>query len=314
MTKGTVIHLDVNHPSLLTGLEALGYTNVAAYTTTKDEVMALLPNAVGLVVRSRFPIDASFLQCGTALRWIARVGAGMENIDLEAATQLGITCVSAPEGNRDAVGEHAVGMLLALRNNLLRADQQVRNGTWDREGNRGWEIQGKTVGIIGYGHMGSAFAEKLQGFGVSCIAYDKYKTLSAHAFAKQVPLQVLFEETDILSLHLPQTPETKQLVDAEFLQCFRKPIIVINTARGNIVNTQALLEALHAGRVIGACLDVLEFEKSSFEHLFDDQKLPPVFEQLLQDQRVILSPHIAGWSVESAQKMAAVLLDKIAML
>jgi D-3-phosphoglycerate dehydrogenase len=309
-----VIHLDTNHPKLWEGLEALGYENVAAFDWSKSEILDCIQEFDGLVIRSRIPIDAHLLSGATRLKWLARVGAGMENIDTEFARLQGIACLNAPEGNRDALAEHALGMLLTLSNNLIRADREVRSGIWLREANRGFEIRGLTLGIVGYGQMGSAFGELAAAVGLRVLAYDKYKQVGQRPNIESVSESRLLEEADILSLHLPLTDETKYYVDENYLNRFRKKIILINTARGIHVDTKALLNGLDSGRVQGACLDVLEYEKAHFENLFDGRVIPEPLRRLLEHDRVVLSPHIAGWSHESALKMAEVILQKVAAL
>lgn len=308
-----VLVLDTVDPSLTDGLVQLGFHLEEDYISLKNVVASKLSNYEGLVVRSRFPLDKDFLAQGTQLKFIARVGAGMENIDVDFAQQMGIHLIKAPEGNRDAVGEHALGMLLMLFNNLKRADKEVRQGLWLREENRGLEIHSKVVGIIGYGYMGSAFAEKLQGLGCKVLAYDKYKKDFGNELVQEVSLEELQKQADIVSLHIPQSADTVHMLDEEFIDGFSKPFYLINTARGNSVNTGVLVEALKNGKISGACLDVLEYEKSSFESMFD-KELPAAFQYLTQSENVILSPHVAGWSHESNKKMTQVILDKIKAL
>jgi D-3-phosphoglycerate dehydrogenase len=306
-----VLHIDRNHPKLWEGLAELGYENVAGYDLTKAEAAEILPSFDGLVVRSRFPIDAEFLQCGPHLRWIARVGAGMENIDLKAAQQQGIACLNAPEGNARAVAEHALGMLLGLSKNIVKSDAEVRRGLWQREPNRGWELQGKTLGIIGCGVMGTAFGTLAAHVGMRVLAFDKYKQKFGNQFIAEVALSTLQAEADVISLHLPIGPETHHYVDKNFIAQCAKPFVLLNTARGGNVNLADLWEALEAGRVVAAGLDVLEFEKSSFEDFFGGNT-PAVLQNLMASNRVVLTPHIAGWSRESAEKMAKILVEKVA--
>ncbi|PLX23712.1 MAG: hydroxyacid dehydrogenase, partial [Salinivirgaceae bacterium] len=276
----------------------------------KEECLQIIDQYDGIIIRSKFIIDDPFLEKATKLKFIGRVGAGMENIDVEAAEKRGIKCFNSPEGNRDAVGEQALGMLLALQNNLIRANSEVRNGIWRREENRGAEIKGKTIGIIGFGNMGSTFAKKLQGMEMQILAYDKYKKNYAPAYVKETSLEKLFKESDIISLHVPLTEETRFMVNDDFLKRFSKQIIVINTARGKVLQTEALVKAMKSGKVTGACLDVLEYEATSFENLFSE-KLPEAFEYLKNSERVILSPHIAGWTHESNVKLSSILAEKI---
>lgn len=270
--------------------------------------MPTLAQYDGLVIRSKFKIDDEFLSKALNLKVIGRVGAGMENIDVAAAKARGIECLNSPEGNRDAVGEHVIGMLLALFNNLVRADSQVRRGIWEREGNRGIELRGKTVGIVGFGNMGRATAEKLQGFGCRIIAYDKYKSFYAPNYVEEVTMEELQSQSDIISLHLPYTAETRAMVDRAFLERCRRGVYLVNTSRGAIVRTWDLADALRDGIVRGACLDVLESEKVSFEDL---GATPPELQWLFESDRVLLSPHIAGWTAESNVKLAEILAKKI---
>jgi D-3-phosphoglycerate dehydrogenase len=319
-----VLIIDTVDPLLSNGLRQLGFEVEEDYTSPKEEITQKISKYSGLVIRSRFPVDAPFLRNATHLKFIGRVGAGMENIDTPFAESMGIHLIKAPEGNRDAVGEQAVGMLLMLFNNLKRADAEVRAGIWKREENRGLEINGKTVGIIGYGYMGSAFAEKLKGFGCTVLAYDKYKNGFGNEAVKEVSLEELQQQADIVSLHIPQAADTLGMFNADFIQSFRKPFYLVNTARGKSVNTEDLVAGLQAGKVLGACLDVLEYEKASFENMFNrvapdgasthKMELPDAFQYLIQSDKVILSPHIAGWSHESNKKMAQVILDKVQAL
>ncbi len=306
-----ILHLDQNHPLLVNQLEALGMTNVEDYSLSKSDVEKSIKNYDGIIIRSRFPIDKSFLQKAKNLKFIGRVGAGLENIDIEFAERQGIKLFNAPEGNRDAVAEHALGLLLNLTNRLFIAHQEVENGIWKREDNRGEEIMGKTIGIFGYGYMGKAFAKRLQGFGCKVICYD-IKTKVGDQFAKQVDLKTFFEETQILSLHVPLTEQTRHTVDKKFLSQFSHPIWLINTARGQVVKTEDLVQALKHKQVKGAGLDVLEYEKTSFENLFTNpSQMPEAFKTLIQLDNVILSPHIAGWTIESKAKLAQTIVDKI---
>lgn len=305
-----ILFIDSNHPSLLSALKEKGYECDEDYASSKEEIEKKISAYDGIVIRSRFKIDKNFLDACSNLKCIARAGAGMENIDVAYAESKNIRCLHAPEGNRDAVGEQAIAMLLCLMNNLFRADQEVRKGEWKREENRGYELQGKTAGIIGYGNMGSAFAEKLRGFGVKILAYDKYKTGFGNAFVTESSPEEIFAEADVLSLHLPLTDETDYLVNDDFLSRFAKPIWLINTARGKVVETAALVKHLENGKVRGACLDVLEYESISFEKL-DASKLPEAFRYLIASDKVLLSPHIAGWTFESHEKIARVLAAKM---
>jgi len=245
----------------------------------------------------------------TNLKFIARVGAGLESIDEDYAAKKGIHLISAPEGNRNAVGEHALGMILMLFNKLKKADLEIRKGKWLREDNRGLELEGRTVGIIGYGNMGKSFAKKLCGFDCEVICYD-IKENVGDEYARQVSLEELFEKTDVLSLHTPQTELTKKMVDQNFIGKFKNPFYLINTARGSAVVTDDLVEALKNGKIPGACLDVLEYEKASFENFFTEDNLPEAFQYLIKSDKVILSPHVAGWTVESRFKLADTIVKK----
>jgi len=308
-----ILFIDTAHPVLQQRLEVMGFSCDFFPSYTYDDYLAIIHNYTGIVVRSKIPLDESILKEATCLRFIARVGAGMENIDEKTANDLGIVCLNAPEGNRNAVAEHAMGMLLSLLNHLTRVDAEVRQGIWKRAENRGHEIKHKTVSILGYGNTGSAFAQKLSGFETFTLAYDKYKSGFSNAFVNEATMEQIFAETDILSLHLPLTEETKWLVDAAFIKRFAKPIYLINTARGQIVQTSDVIDALNEGRILGACFDVLEYEKFSFEDI-QSQTLPETFQTLLRMPNVLLSPHIAGWTHESHLKMAEVLADKIVNL
>lgn len=308
-----VLFIDTAHPWLDEALTQAGFTCLWANGNDRTLVLKMLSGVEGVVIRSKMKFDREALDHANTLKFIGRVGAGMENIDVEYAASKGILCLNAPEGNRDAVGEHALGMLLALFNHLLRVDREVRSGIWIREGNRGTEINGKTIAIIGYGNMGSAFAEKLSGFGANVIAYDKFKTGFSELYVKEVQMDEVFAEADVLSLHVPLTLETQGMINHNFLASFKKPIYLLNTARGQCLDTTALMDALDNGQVKGAALDVLEYEKLSFENL-DSSALPETFKRLVISEKVILSPHIAGWSHESNFKMADILVKKIMKL
>jgi phosphoglycerate dehydrogenase-like enzyme len=262
------------------------------------------------VIRSRFKIDKTFLDKATHLQFIARVGAGLESIDCAYAMSKKITLIAAPEGNRNAVAEHSLGMILSLFNKLNQADSEIRSGHWNRESNRGYELDGRTVGIIGYGNMGKSFAQKLWGFDVEVLCYDIQDNVG-DANAKQVSLAELQQKADILSLHIPWTPETNKMVDKSFIDAFAKPFWIINTSRGKNIVTADLVSALQSGKILGAGLDVLEYEKASFETLFNDKNTPEAFQYLLNAKNVILSPHIAGWTFESHERLAQVIVDKI---
>ncbi len=304
-----ILHIDSNHPLLWNQLEEAGFLNETDYSSSKEEIEAKIHNYQGIVIRSRFKIDKTFLNKATNLQFIARVGAGLESIDCEYAINKGVHLIAAPEGNRNAVAEHALGMILSLFNNLNRANTEVKSGKWNREANRGHELDGKTVGIIGYGNMGKAFAKKIRGFDVEVLCYDILSNV-ADANAKQVTLEELQQKTDVLSLHIPWTPETDKMVNTDFINAFAKPFWLINTARGKSVVTTDLVEALKAKKILGVGLDVLEYEKLSFETLFEGEK-PEAFDYLLQAENVLLTPHIAGWTFESHEKLAQIIVNKI---
>lgn len=314
MTKQDVkiLHLDSNHPLLWNQLQEAGFQNFEDFTSSKEAVEAKIQEYHGIVIRSRFKIDKNFLDKAVNLQFIARVGAGLENIDCEYAEAKGVKLIAAPEGNRNAVGEHALGMLLSLMNNLNKADTEVRSGHWNRETNRGHELDGKTVGIIGYGNMGKSFAKKLRGFDVEVLCYDILDNVG-DANAKQVSLSEFMQKVDVVSLHTPWTPQTDKMINTDFISGFVKPFWFINTARGNSVVTADLVAALQSKKILGAGLDVLEYEKLSFENLFEGEK-PEEFEYLLNAYNVLLTPHIAGWTVESKAGLAQVIVDKIVKL
>ena len=305
-----ILHLDSNHPLLINQLNDLGFINDEDYTSSKSEVEAKIQNYDGFIIRSRFKIDKTFLDKCIKLKFIGRVGAGLENIDCDYAESKGIKLIAAPEGNRNAVGEHSLGMLLSLFNKLNKADNEVRQGKWLREENRGIELDGKTIGLIGYGNMGKSFAKKLRGFDVEVLCYD-IKPNVADDNCTQVSLQELQNKSDVLSLHTPQTELTKNMINKEFINNFKKDFWLINTARGTSVVTKDLVTALKCGKVLGAGLDVLEYEKSSFENLFSNNNMPEAFNYLIQAENVILSPHVAGWTIESKQKLAQTIVNKI---
>jgi D-3-phosphoglycerate dehydrogenase len=305
-----ILFIDSNHPILHETLINAGHTCDLNYHWSKDEISDNIHLYDGIVIRSRIKLTKELIDKASKLKFIARAGAGMENIDVSYAESKGIACIHAPEGNKDAVAEHAIGMLLSLFNNLCRANIQVREGKWIREGNRGIELMGKTVGIIGYGNMGTAFAERLKGFGVNVLVYDKYKKNFGTDTIIETSLEHLFQETDVLSLHTPLTEETQYLINDTFINQFKNNIYIINTARGKCLNTSDLVKNLNTGKVLGACIDVLEFEAVSFENI-DAKGTPEAFKQLIESDKVILSSHIAGWTHESNEKVAKVLAEKI---
>jgi len=307
-----ILHLDKNHPLLLSQLTQAGFDNAEDYTSPKAAIAEVIAHYDGIVIRSRFTIDPDFMDKAVNLKFIARVGAGLDSIDVDYALKKGITLISSPEGNRNAVGEHTLGMLLSLFNKLNKADREVKTGHWLREDNRGIEVDGKTIGLIGYGNMGKAFAKKLSGFDCNVLYYD-IKEGVGDENAQQVDLETFRQKVDVVSLHTPWTPLTNKMVDASFINAMDKPFWLLNTARGKSVVTKDLVNALQSGKILGAGLDVLEYEKLSFESLFSSE-MPMAFKTLLSMDNVILSPHIAGWTVESKEKLAQVIANKIITL
>ena len=305
-----VLHLDTNHPLLLEKLAELGFENHEDYTSSKKEIEEKIQEYDGIIIRSRFPIDQHFLDKARNLKFVGRVGAGLENIDVRYARERDVFLANAPEGNRNAVGEHTLGMLLSLMNKMTKAHREVRKGKWDREENRGMELNGKTVGIIGYGNMGKAFAKKLQGFDVEVICYDIIGGVGDEN-ARQVGILELQQKSDVISLHVPLTETSNGMINREFINAFHNPFWFLNTARGKCVVTKDLVEALKSGKVLGAGLDVLEYEKKSFD--FEDwfMNKPKPFKYLRKAPNVLLTPHVAGWTVESKEKLAQTIVDKI---
>lgn len=307
MILGKVIFIDSVHPILWDKLTKMGWACEDKTNESKENILPYLNQYAGIVIRSKFKLTQALLSELTQLQFIARAGSGLENIDLEACYKLNIKVFSSPEGNRDAVAEHATGMLLMLQNHLKRADTEVRKGIWKRAENRGFELKGKTIGLIGYGVMGKAFAQRLSGFGMKVIAYDKFKSNFADDFAKEASLDQIFQESDIVSLHTNYLLENKYLVNSKFISSFKKPFVLINTARGFNVNTKDLVNGLKSKKVLGACLDVLEAESTSFENIKDSEAM----KFLKSAENVILTPHIAGWTHESNYKLSDVLAEKI---
>ncbi len=310
MSKRLVLFIDSVHPILEEKLTQAGFLCQRHFKSSFEELQNILPQAYGLVIRSRFTIDGTFLAFCPNLGFIARSGSGLENIDVKLCETLNIRLYNSPEGNRNAVAEHALGMLLGLMNKLNKAHQEVKNGLWDREGNRGEELDGKTIGIIGYGNNGAAFAKKLRGFDVRVLAYDKYKSGFGDYQVQECTLEALQEQADILSFHVPQNKETKHFFNNEFLGQMAKPFYLLNLSRGKVVSTAALVQGLKSGQIKGAGLDVLEYEQKSFESFFD-QEMPADFQYLVSADNVCLTPHVGGWTTESYVKLSSVLADKI---
>ena len=310
MADKQVIFIDSVHPVLEQKLEQAGMVCLQHTKTNFETLQTILQEAYGIVIRSRFTIDSDFLKFCPNLKFIARSGSGLENIDTKACKDLGIRVYNSPEGNRNAVAEHALGMLLSLLHKIQKADKEVRQGEWNRESNRGEELDGKTVGIIGYGNNGAAFAKKLRGFEVRVLAYDKYKSGFGDHFVQECTLNAILEQADVISFHIPQNKETRSFLNKEFVSSMQKPFYLLNLSRGKIVDTAALVEGLQKGKIKGAGLDVLEFESKSFESFFE-QELPGSFSYLINSENVVLTPHVGGWTSESYVKLSSVLADKI---
>ncbi|SHN37763.1 NAD(P)-dependent oxidoreductase [Mucilaginibacter sp. OK098] len=303
--KNNILIVDDIHPVFMEMAAAKGYQCDYKPTIKPDEALQILGDYAGMVIRSKFNVNKQVIDIARNLRFVCRAGAGMDNINEAYAAEKGITLINAPEGNMDAVGEHAVGLLLALMNNFNTADDQIRAGSWRREPNRGYELKGRTVGIVGYGFMGKSFAKKLSGFEVNVIAYDKYKTGFSDKYAREVSMEEIVKHSDVLSLHIPLTAETDGLVSEEYLFHFKKPIFFINTSRGKTAKVRAVIDAIKQGKVLGAGLDVLEVEK--FPALAEQEW----FDELKQSGKVILTPHVAGWTFESYRKISEVMGQKL---
>lgn len=303
-----IIHVDKNNPLLINNLEKQGHENIIAYKKTKSEILKIIHNYDGLIIRSRFTIDKPFLIKSKKLKFIARVGSGTENIDIDFAKSLKIKIISAPKGNSNAVGEHALGMLLSLLNNINIAEKNISNGKWQRKVFKGTELKSKVIGIIGFGNTGKSFAEKLKGFNSEIIYYDIKKIKSNDLF-KQVELSELTKRSNIVSLHIPQTKFTIKMINKSFIKKMKKQFWIINTSRGKIIETKDLVWGLKNKKILGAALDVLEYEASSFEKLFI--KKNKELDYLINSDKVILTPHIAGLSEESEKKLAKIISNKI---
>jgi D-3-phosphoglycerate dehydrogenase len=303
-----ILFVDTAHPFLKENLENAGFECFYDENLDRQKAITIFKDFDGLIIRSRFKMDKEMIDAASQLKFIGRVGAGMENIDVPYAETKGIKCLHAPEGNRNAVAEQALGMLLCLMNNLMRADKEVRSGIWKREENRGFELYGKSVGIIGFGNTGNQFAARLAGFNVKVLAHDIYKSNFSENYIHESTMDEIFEHADVVSLHLPLTDLTYFLANDEWFSKFKKSIYFINTSRGKILKTNALVNAINSGKVKGAALDVLEYESLSFENIGE---MPDDFQYLANSDKVVLSPHIAGWTHESNIKMAQVLYEKI---
>jgi D-3-phosphoglycerate dehydrogenase len=303
-----ILHLDVNHPILIDSLNNLGYINDEDYNSKKKDIIKKIKEYEGIVIRSRFIIDKNFINHAIKLKFIARVGSGIENIDFNYAISKNIKIISSPEGNSNAVGEHAMGLILSLANNINKSSNEVRNGVWQREENRGFEIENKTISILGLGNTGHSFAKKLSSFNCNVIYFDINNSIET-SYARSCTLKEIFENTDVLSLHLPLTDKTKNLFNKTFIYKFKKPFFLINTSRGNIVNTNDMIDALNSKKILGAGLDVLDIEKVSFMSL--DKNINSNFKKLKKLNNVIITPHIAGWTNESKIKLAETIAEKI---
>jgi len=308
-----ILHVDKNHSLLIDGLKFSGHENIELYLESKSEILKIIHDFDALIIRSRFPIDKEFITAAKNLKIIGRVGSGLENIDVDFAKKSGIKILSAPEGNRAAVGEHVIGMILCLMNKTILSHKNIQNGIWDREISRGYEIENKIIGIIGYGNMGKSLAKKLKGFNAKIIFYDIKKNI-ADQNAEQVDILRIKNEAQVLSLHVPQTLLTLGMINLNFISEMKNPFWLINTSRGSAVVTQDLVKGLKSGKILGAGLDVLEYESSSFNSIFKEKNIPKSIEYLINSENVILSPHVAGWTVESYKKLSKVILDKINQL
>jgi D-3-phosphoglycerate dehydrogenase len=308
MEKKNILIVDDIHPIFMEQVEAMGYHCDYQPTIKPEQAFEIIDRYEGLVIRSKFLVDRKVIDMAKNLKFICRAGAGMDNIDEGYAKEKGVSLINAPEGNMDAVGEHAIGLLLNLMNNIDRSDAEIRNGVWNREATRGYELKGKTVGIIGYGFMGKSFAKKLASFDVNVIAYDKYKTGFSDQHAREVSMEEIVKHSDVVSFHIPLTTETNGLVDEEYLFHFKKPVFLLNTSRGKVVKTQAVLNAIKQGKILGAGLDVLEVEK--FPALGEQAW----FDELRQSQKVVLTPHVAGWTFDSYRRISEVMAEKLGKL
>lgn len=306
--KKKVLITDDCHPLLIAGFEKAGFEVDFEPDISPDDTRRRIADYEGLIINSKINVNREFLTAATRLKFVGRLGSGMEIVDSAFAKTRGVAVHSSPEGNRNAVAEQALGMLLALANHTCRADREVRNRIWEREKNRGFELLGKTIGLVGFGHTGSQFAKKLSGLGMHVLAFDKYKTGFADGldWVTETTMETLFEHADILSLHLPLTAETTQLVDRQWIERCKTGFILLNTSRGKCVRTTDLVDALESGKCGGACLDVFENEKPATFSADESA----VFERLYRLENVVLAPHIAGWTHESKRRMAEVLLEK----
>ena len=306
-----ILHLDTTHPFLGKELEKIGFTNHYDFDTLKSDLK--LSSYFGIIIRSRISIDRDFIERGENLKFIARIGSGTENIDVDYAEKKGVKVISTPEGNSNAVGEHALGMLLSLLNNINSSSKEVENGIWKRESNRGFELKNKTIGLIGYGNTGKSLAKKLIGLNVNIIFYD-IKSIKKDKYARPVSLNYLKDNSDVISLHVSMTNESNGLIDKDFIESCKKPFWLINTSRGDCVIMSDLIEGLKSEKVLGAGLDVIAFEKKSFEKLSVNENDQFSLDYLNSSSNVILTPHIAGWTHESKMGLVKIALKKIKKL
>lgn len=306
-----ILIADTVHKILIDMLSDAGFHCDYYHSKSPEAIRNAISNYDGLIVRSKLSVDRTFLAAASKLKFIGRVGAGMDIIDTDAADEKGIICINSPEGSRDAVGEHTLGLLLDLFNNISRSNNQIKKGVWEREYNRGIEIKGKTVGILGYGNMGSSFAQRLQGFQCKVIAYDKYKKNYRDKYVTECNSEEFFEKTEVLSIHVPLTRETEFMINNKYIDQFKNNIYIINTARGKVADMDSLNKNMNKGKVLGCALDVLEYEGKLYERLYEDDELPCYVKELIEKDNVILSPHVAGWTIESYQKLSKVLAEKI---
>ena len=300
--------IDEMHESITELFRKVGVVVDYRPEITKEEIITQISKYEGIVIRSKMVIDSFFLDKAINLKFIARAGAGLDQIEVDEVNRRGIHLVNAPEGNRDALAEHALGMLLGLLNNIYKSDHEIRSHIWNREGNRGYELSGKRVGLLGYGYMAGAFAKRLKAIGCTVLAYDKYKSDFSDEYVQEVTMERIFEESDVFSVHVPLTEETLWLIDGDYIKKFKKPIWLLNTARGKILKLQDLVPLLENNKVLGAALDVLENEK--IQSFTEGEK--QLFGKLTKKNNVILTPHVAGWSHESYYKINEVLAKKIA--
>lgn len=313
MTRKKVIFLDSTHPILYEKMTDLGFDVIFDFESSESELLHKISDIEGIIIRSRIKITKRIIDHAPALKFIGRVGSGLENIDVMYAKSKGIHCLNSPEGNRDAVAEHALGMLLCLSNNILKSDKEVREGKWIREENRGIEISGKTIAIIGFGNMGSAFAQRLQGFNCRILSYDKYKKNYAPDYVIESNMPFIFDNADVISFHIPYNTETHDLINDAYIKQYKKQITIINTSRGKILNTSDLINSIESNKVRGACLDVLEFESTDLKNL-PKNEWPIAMKKLAKMNNVVLSSHIAGWTHESNIKLSEILANKISDL